>query len=66
MVLESTGERVANPIVNSQQLLTGKGHRSDAHDRDQRGDQAIFDGGDAGFVFEKTSDKLCRFTWFLS
>ena len=53
MVLESTGERVANPIVNSQQLLTSEGHRSDAHDRDQRGDQAIFDGGDAGSSLRK-------------
>jgi hypothetical protein len=54
--LESSGESVANPIVDRQQLLTGEGHRSDAHDRDQRGNQAIFDGGDAGFVLEKTSD----------
>jgi hypothetical protein len=56
--LESRGESVADPIVDKQQLLACKGHRSDAHDRDQRGNQAIFDGGDARFVFEKTSDNV--------
>jgi len=53
LVLESTGEGVTNPVVNSQQLLTSKGHRSDAHHRDQRGDQAIFDGGDADSSLRK-------------
>src|SRR5262249_35174351 len=56
--LESAGKGVADPVVDGQQLLTGEGHRSDAHDRDQRGNQAIFDGGDAGFVVAKTSDNV--------
>jgi hypothetical protein len=34
------------------------GGRRDDHDRDESGNQAIFDGGDAGFVFEKTGDKI--------
>ncbi len=42
--LESTGERVANVLVDQQQLLTGEGHRSNARDRDESGDQAIFNG----------------------
>src|SRR5690348_16139010 len=49
-VLESGSESVANPIVDSQQLLAGKRHRGDADDRDQRGNQAIFNGSDAGFI----------------
>ena len=34
------------------------GGRRDDHDRDESGNQAIFDGGDAGLVFEKTGDKI--------
>jgi len=56
--LNIRSESVANPIVDSQQLLAGEGHRGDADDRDQRGNQAIFNGSDAGFVFTKTSDKV--------
>jgi hypothetical protein len=53
--LESAGEGIANVLVDREQLLTGEGHRSDAHDRNECGDQAIFDGGDAGFVSDETS-----------
>jgi hypothetical protein len=55
--LESTGEGIANGVIHRQQLLTGEGHRSDAHDRDESGDQAIFNGGDAGFVFNETGNE---------
>src|SRR5689334_23424603 len=47
--LESAGESVANVVVDRQQLLTSESHRGDAHNGDQRGDQAILDGGNAGF-----------------
>jgi hypothetical protein len=55
--LESAGEGVANVVVDRQQLLTGEGHRGDTHDRNERGDQAIFDGGDTGFVFDETGEE---------
>ena len=41
--LESARERVANVIIDRQQLLARNGRRTDAHDRDQRGNQAILD-----------------------
>ena len=37
LALEGSGECVANPGVDAQQLLASNGHRTDAHDRDQRG-----------------------------
>jgi len=55
LVLESPGDSVADVVVYQQQLLTGESHRSDAHDRNERGDQAIFNGGDARFVAEKNA-----------
>ena len=48
----------ANVGVNRVELRPGGGHRSDAHDLDQRGDQAIFNGGHAGVVSNETGDKL--------
>src|SRR6516225_645224 len=60
--LESGSEGIANVVVDCQQLLTSEGHRSDANHRDKRGDQAIFDGGHASFISEKTGDKLVHVT----
>jgi len=48
----------ANAGVNRVELRSGSRHRGDAHDRNERGDQAIFNGGHAGLVLEKTSDKV--------
>ena len=33
-------------------------HNGDEHDRDQASDQAVFDGGGAGFVASKTGEKI--------
>src|SRR5690349_2425459 len=55
--LESTGEGVANLVVDRQQLLAGKGHCANAHDRNERGDQAILDGGNAGFISDETREE---------
>jgi hypothetical protein len=48
----------ADAGVNRVELRSGSGHHSDANDRNQRGDQAIFNGGHAGVVSNETGDKL--------
>jgi hypothetical protein len=40
----------ADGRVNCVELRSGRGHRTNAYDRDQRGDQAIFNRGDARLV----------------
>ena len=60
--LESAGEGITNILVDCQELLTSEGHRSDAHDRNERGDQAIFDGGHAGLVADETSKQAEDFS----
>jgi hypothetical protein len=57
---ESLRESAANLGVDSVELRSGSGHRCNAHDRNQRGDQAIFNGGHAGFVFDETREELHR------
>ena len=58
--LESACERVANVIKQGEQLLARKSRRADAHDRDQRANQAILDRGYTGIVSDETSEKLCH------
>ncbi len=55
-----------NGIVNSLQLSAGENHPTDAHHRNQSGDEAIFDGCCAGSISEKLSDKPFHFTSPLS
>jgi hypothetical protein len=37
-----------------------RAHRPDARDRNQRGDQAVFDGGDGALVFDESGNKFCK------
>jgi hypothetical protein len=57
---ESALKRIADASVDTQQRLSGDRHRTNAHDRNQRGDQAIFNGGDTGFILEETSNSVLR------
>jgi hypothetical protein len=50
---ERVGKMGANDRVNRVELRSRSGHRTDAHDRDKGGDQTIFNGCDAGFIFEE-------------
>lgn len=60
-LLESRRDGRANGIVNALQLSADEKHPADAHHRNQSADQAIFDGGCAGSIAKKTSDKLFHF-----
>ena len=35
-----------------------RGNRHDDHDGDQSGDEAIFDGGDAGLIVDKPTEQI--------
>jgi hypothetical protein len=55
--LESSCEGRTNASVDGPKLGADGSHRSDAHDRDKRSDQAVLDRGDAGFVSDKTREE---------
>jgi hypothetical protein len=53
-----SSDMVANARVDRIELRSDKRHGANAHDRDQRGDQAIFNGRDARFVSKKTGEEI--------
>ena len=45
-------------VERAGQVGAHRGDGGDDDDRDERGDQAVFDGGGAGFVLSETRDEL--------
>jgi hypothetical protein len=54
-------QRTADVFEHVLQAVAGQLQGSDDHNRDQGGDQTIFDGGRARFVSDKTKNFLMRF-----
>ena len=51
---------VADVLELLQKSIADRAYHADYHDRDAGGDQAIFDGGRAGFILQKRLEKLAH------
>lgn len=56
--VELLAEFAGNEAEDLAQVLADELHRGDDHDGDERGDQAVFDGGDAVFITDETLQVL--------